>query len=162
MAWTSAAACCSAGGSATCMGDAGCSWPDWPCSAPAPPRRGSPPTPGPPARAAAGFAPSLETLVAARVVQGLGAAAAVPASLALIGSLFPPGRERTRALSLLAATTSAGVISGLLAGGVLTGVLGWRWVFLALAPLALGAAATARALVPEARAEPPVPAPDVP
>src|SRR3954471_20939839 len=112
--------------------------------------------------AAAGFAPSLETLVAARVVQGLGAAAAVPASLALIGSLFPPGRERTRALSLLAATTSAGVITGLLAGGVLTGLLGWRWVFLALPPLALAAAAAAPALVAEARAEPPVPAPDIP
>src|SRR4051812_30314254 len=60
-----------------------------------------------------GLAPSL----AALVVQGLGSAAAVPAALALIGSLLPPGPARTRALSLLAAMASVGVMSGLLLGG---------------------------------------------
>jgi MFS family permease len=68
------------------------------------------------------------------VVQGLGAAAALPAALAMIGSLFEPGRERTRALSLLAAMASVGVMTGLLLGGLVTELLGWRWVFLVMAP----------------------------
>src|SRR4051812_4606562 len=71
-----------------------------------------------------GLAPSLAALVAARVVQGLGSAA-VPAALALIGSLLRPGPARTRALSLLAAMASVGVMSGLLLGGVVTDTLGW-------------------------------------
>src|SRR3954469_19312105 len=53
--------------------------------------------------ALAGLAPGLRALIGARVLQGLGSAAAVPAGLALIGSLFPPGDARTRALSVLAA-----------------------------------------------------------
>jgi MFS family permease len=87
------------------------------------------------------------------VLQGLGAAAAVPAALALIGSLFPAGPERTRALSLLAAMASIGTMSGLLLGGAVTGLLGWRWVFLATAPLAAVAALVAPRLLPEAIAE---------
>jgi MFS family permease len=101
----------------------------------------------------AGVAPGLGWLIAARVLQGLGAAAAVPAALALIGSLFPAGPERTRALSLLAAMASIGTMSGLLLGGAVTGLLGWRWVFLATAPLAAAAALVAPRLLPEAIAE---------
>jgi MFS family permease len=100
----------------------------------------------------AGLAPSLGILIAARIAQGLGAAAAIPATLALISGLFPDGRERTRALSLLAATASVGITSGLLLGGLVTGVLGWRWVFLLMAPLAAAAALAAPAALPEARA----------
>jgi predicted MFS family arabinose efflux permease len=73
----------------------------------------------------------------------------------LIGSLFPPGPERTRALSLLAAMASVGTMSGLLLGGVVTDVLGWRWVFLGTAPVAACAAIAATRLLPEARAEEP-------
>src|SRR5918912_1312905 len=98
-------------------------------------------------------APVLAVLVAARAVQGLGSAVAVPAGLALIGSLFPPGPQRTRALSILAATASLGVMGGLLLGGTITGLLGWRWVFLVMAPLGLGNAAVARAVLPEVRAD---------
>jgi EmrB/QacA subfamily drug resistance transporter len=101
----------------------------------------------------AAAAPALGVLVAARAVQGLGSALAVPAGLALIGSLFPPGPQRTRALSILAATAALGVMGGLLLGGTITGLLGWRWVFLVMAPLALGNAAAARAVLPEARAD---------
>jgi MFS family permease len=100
---------------------------------------------------AAGVAPSLGPLVAARVLQGLGAAAAVPAALALIGSLFGPGPERTRALSLLAAMASVGTLSGLLLGGAVVELFGWRWVFLSTAPLAAGAAWAGSRLLPEAR-----------
>jgi EmrB/QacA subfamily drug resistance transporter len=100
----------------------------------------------------AGLAPVLGVLIAARVLQGLGAAVAVPAALALIGSLFSPGAARTRALSLLAAAASVGTLSGLLLGGAVTELLGWRWVFLAIAPLALAAAGAAPRLLPEAAA----------
>jgi MFS family permease len=102
---------------------------------------------------AAALAPALEALVAARAVQGLGAAASIPASLALIGAVIPPGKERTHALSLLAAMASVGVISGLVLGGVVTQLLGWRWVFAVLAVPALAAAVVAPRLVPETRAE---------
>jgi EmrB/QacA subfamily drug resistance transporter len=104
---------------------------------------------------AAGLASGLGVLVAARVVQGLAAAAAVPAGLALIGSLYPPGADRTRALSLLAAMASVGAISGLLLGGVVTDLAGWRWVFLVIAPVAGAAALGALRLLPEARADDP-------
>jgi len=101
----------------------------------------------------AGVAPGLGVLIAARALQGLGAAAAIPAALALIGSLFPAGTDRTRALSLLAAMASLGIMSGLLLGGAVTDLLGWRWVFLITVPLSLAAAVAAPRLLPEARAE---------
>jgi MFS family permease len=100
----------------------------------------------------AGLAPGLGVLVVARVLQGAGSAAAVPAALALIGSLFPEGPARTRALSILAAMASLGVTAGLLLGGAVTAALGWRWVFMLMAPLALGTAAAAHRVLPEARA----------
>jgi EmrB/QacA subfamily drug resistance transporter len=109
----------------------------------------------------AGSAPALAVLVAARALQGLGAAAAVPAALALIGSMYPPGPARTRALSLLAAMSALGIMSGLLLGGVITDLLGWRWVFLLMTAPAVLAAVTAPRVLPEARADGPVPQSDV-
>jgi EmrB/QacA subfamily drug resistance transporter len=100
----------------------------------------------------AGTAAGLGVLIAARALQGAGSAAAVPAALALIGSLFPAGPARARALSVLAAMASLGVTAGLLLGGALTAVLGWRWVFLLMAPLALATMAAAHRVLPEARA----------
>ncbi len=108
----------------------------------------------------AGLAPGLLVLAGARALQGLGAAAAVPAALALIGSLVPPGPARTRALSLLASMAAVGVMTGLLVGGVLTQLLGWRSVFLVLAPVAALAAAAAPRVLPEARADQPPARPD--
>jgi EmrB/QacA subfamily drug resistance transporter len=108
-----------------------------------------------------GSAPGLEVLVAARALQGAGSAAAVPAALALIGSLFAAGAARTRALSILAAMASLGVTVGLLLGGVVTALLGWRWVFLLMVPLALATLAGARAVLPEVRAEQRPERPDV-
>ena len=77
----------------------------------------------------------------------------MPATLALIGTMYPPGRARTRALGVLAAMTSAGVISGVLLGGLVTEVAGWRWVFLMVVPPALAAALAAPRVLPEGRAE---------
>jgi MFS family permease len=109
----------------------------------------------------AGLAPSLGVLVAARALQGAGSAAAVPAALALIASLFAPGRDRTRALALFAATASVGVTTGLLLGGAVTEWAGWRWIFLAMAPPAALVALAAPRLLPEARAEDAAGPPDV-
>src|SRR5919108_351366 len=91
-------------------------------------------------------------LVAARAVQGLGAAAAVPAALALIGSLVPEGRARTRALSVMGAMASVGIISGLVIGGLLIEALGWRWMLGVMAAPALAAAVAAPVVLPDARA----------
>jgi MFS family permease len=102
---------------------------------------------------AAALAPALGVLIAARAAQGAGSAAAIPAALALIGSLFPPGRGRTRGLSLLAGMASVGTIAGLLLGGTVTTLLGWRWVFWVTAPLALATAVAAPLVLPEAKAE---------
>jgi EmrB/QacA subfamily drug resistance transporter len=102
---------------------------------------------------AASLAPGLITLIGARVLQGFGAASAVPSTLALIGTLYPPGGERTRALSLLAAMASLGTMSGLVLGGAVTGLLGWRWLFAITALLAAAATPAARRLLPEARAQ---------
>src|SRR5919107_631491 len=101
----------------------------------------------------AGLAPSLGVLIAARALQGVGSAAAVPAALALIGSLFEAGPERTRALAIFAATASIGVTTGLVLGGAVTQWLGWRWGFLVMAPAAALAPPAAPRVLPEARAE---------
>jgi MFS family permease len=70
----------------------------------------------------------------------------------LIASMFEAGPARTRALSLLAAMASVGVMSGMLLGGVVTELLGWRWVFLVMAPLAAVTAVAAPRALPEVRA----------
>ncbi|HWL99599.1 MAG TPA: MFS transporter [Nocardioidaceae bacterium] len=101
----------------------------------------------------AGASPSLEVLVCARAIQGLGAAAAIPATLALIGTMFGPGTTRTRALSLLAAMASVGISTGMLLGGIVTELLGWRWVFLLVVPFPAAAAVLAPRVLPESRAE---------
>jgi EmrB/QacA subfamily drug resistance transporter len=101
----------------------------------------------------AGVSPGLEVLVCARAIQGLGAAAAIPATLALIGSMFDPGPARVRALSLLAAMASVGITTGMLLGGIVTELLGWRWVFLLVAPFPAAAAALAPRVLPDTRAE---------
>jgi EmrB/QacA subfamily drug resistance transporter len=97
---------------------------------------------------AAAVAQDAGTLVAARAVQGFGAALLAPATLALIGTGFPEGTERTRALAVWGAAGSGGLAAGALLGGVLTQAFGWRSVFIVLVPLALGAAACAPRTLP--------------
>jgi EmrB/QacA subfamily drug resistance transporter len=100
---------------------------------------------------AGGFAGSPEVLVAARGIQGLGAALLAPATLTLINTSFSEGAERNRALSVWGAFGSGGLAAGALLGGVLTNAWGWQWVLFLLVPLALGAALAARpVLAPDA------------
>ncbi|MFJ4862145.1 MFS transporter [Streptomyces sp. NPDC088748] len=82
---------------------------------------------------AAGLATSSPVLIAARAVQGLGAAAIAPAALALVMDLFPQGPGRGRALGVWGAVSGAGGAAGVLLGGVLTEAWGWQWIFHAVA-----------------------------
>jgi DHA2 family methylenomycin A resistance protein-like MFS transporter len=85
--------------------------------------------------AACAAAPSLGVLIAARAVQGLGASALLPCSLALLVHQFPDPRSRARALGVWGAMGSAGVALGPLCGGVLVALAGWRSIFLVNVPV---------------------------
>ncbi|MFF1305055.1 MFS transporter [Streptomyces sp. NPDC058307] len=74
-------------------------------------------------------------LLAARVLQGVGGAIASPTSLALITTTFPEGPERNRAFGVFAAVSAGGGAVGLLAGGMLTEWLDWRWVLFVNVPI---------------------------
>jgi len=82
-----------------------------------------------------GIAPSQGALIAARFVQGVGAAAQASVILAIIITEFPTPSERTRAMSAYVFVSVAGGSLGLLAGGVLTQALSWHWVFFVNLPI---------------------------
>jgi EmrB/QacA subfamily drug resistance transporter len=86
-----------------------------------------------------GFATSAGWLLATRVLQGVGAAAAGPSTIALIATTFTDPKERVRALALLSGVASAGFAIGLIVGGLLTELASWRWVLFINVPF--GAAA---------------------
>ena len=93
-----------------------------------------------------GFAQNEAMLLSARAFQGLGAAMASPAALALITTTFPAGKERNRAFAVYAAMAGVGAAVGLILGGWLTGLdpilglEGWRYTFLIVVPIGLAAA----------------------
>ena len=96
---------------------------------------------------AGGLAQDPVLLIAARVVQGAGAAIVAPAALSLITTGFPEGAERTRAIGLYGAISSVGFVSGQVLGGVLVQFTSWRAVFLVNVPVGLAAAALAPAIL---------------
>ncbi|MFG3708366.1 MFS transporter [Micromonospora sp. NPDC047670] len=98
-----------------------------------------------------GLAPNPETLIIARVVQGLATAAATPAGLALLTTSFPEGPLRQKALGLNGALMSAGFTAGAVLGGVLTDLLSWRWAFFINVPVALAVLLVAPAVIAESR-----------
>lgn len=83
-----------------------------------------------------GISPSLGLLVAGRLVQGLGAALLLPASLMLISHSYPAPAERTRAVAAWAAVGGAATAAGPVLGGVLVDTVGWRAIFLVNLPVA--------------------------
>jgi EmrB/QacA subfamily drug resistance transporter len=89
---------------------------------------------------AGGLAQEPEMLLAARAVQGLGGALVFPTTLALVNVTFPEGQARNRALGVWGGAGAAGLVIGVLLGGVLTRAFGWPAVFLINAPLAATAA----------------------
>ena len=76
-----------------------------------------------------GLAPSEIVLILARVVQGLGAAMASATGLSILAATFPEGKQRNRALSVFSAATGSGFAAGMILRGVITAILGWRWLF---------------------------------
>jgi EmrB/QacA subfamily drug resistance transporter len=91
------------------------------------------------ASAACIFAPTVEWLIAARVLQGIAAALVTPASLALIGAIYPK-EERNGAIGIWAAASALTTAGGPVLGGWLTQEFGWQYVFAINVPLALIAA----------------------
>jgi len=89
---------------------------------------------------AGGLAVDPVSLVAARVVQGAGAALVAPAALSLITTSFPAGPRRTRAIGLYGSMASVGFVSGQVLGGVLVEWTSWRSVLLVNVPVGLAAA----------------------
>jgi EmrB/QacA subfamily drug resistance transporter len=107
------------------------------------------------ASAACGFAPSAGVLVAARVVQGAAAAAAMPQILGIINASYT-GTARAKAYTAYGMTIGFGAVFGQLIGGVLIRLdvagTGWRSIFLINVPIGLAAVLLAPRLVPESRA----------
>jgi EmrB/QacA subfamily drug resistance transporter len=101
---------------------------------------------------AGGLAQDPALLIAARILQGAGAAVVAPAALSLITTGFPEGPERTRAIGLYGAIASVGFVSGQVLGGVLVQFTSWRAVFLVNVPVGLLAAAVAPAILGAAKA----------
>jgi len=97
---------------------------------------------------AGGFAVDGTALIASRAIQGIGAAFAAPATLSLLTTMFPEGRERTRALGVYTAVSVGGVSFGLVAGGILTELASWRWVMLVNVPIGILVATLAWLAVP--------------
>ncbi|HET6738202.1 MAG TPA: MFS transporter [Kribbella sp.] len=109
---------------------------------------------------AGGFAQSPGQLIAARAVQGVGAATLAPAALALLTATFPSGRERVRAFGIWSATNAAGGAIGVLIGGLLTQYVSWRAVMFVNAPM-VAIAVLMVARIHDSRAAQPGSRPDV-
>jgi EmrB/QacA subfamily drug resistance transporter len=102
---------------------------------------------------AGGFATDSGQLIAARAVQGLGAAILSPAALSIVATTFKDGAERNKALGIWGAVAGSGGAAGVLLGGVLTDGLGWEWVLWVNVPIGIAAAAITPTLVAETRDE---------
>jgi EmrB/QacA subfamily drug resistance transporter len=98
-----------------------------------------------------GLAPDQGSLVGARGLQGFAGAVVSPAALAILLATFPEGHGRTRALGAWGAVMGIAGASGVLLGGVITDLLGWRWVFLVNVPIGLAVLALAARTIPRDR-----------
>jgi EmrB/QacA subfamily drug resistance transporter len=101
-----------------------------------------------------GLATSPAWLLAARALQGVGAAVAAPTALSLITTNFAEGRERNRAFGVFSAVAVSGGAIGLLAGGMLTSWLSWRWVLFVNVPIGILLAVLAPLFIAESERQP--------
>ena len=101
-----------------------------------------------------GLAQTPGQLVAARALQGAGAAMAAPSVLALLTTSAPDEAARNRALALFGAVSSAGASIGLLLGGVVTDLGSWRWTLFINVPIGLAVLVSARRFVTETERRP--------
>jgi EmrB/QacA subfamily drug resistance transporter len=100
-----------------------------------------------------GLAWSESVLIVSRAVQGLGAAVITPSALSIVMTTFEEGAERNKALGIWGALGGGGAAVGVLAGGVLTTYLSWRWIFFVNVPVGALAFAVTPRVVRESRAE---------
>jgi MFS family permease len=101
-----------------------------------------------------GLAWSPTALLAARAVQGVGAAIMTPTALSIVSTTFEEGAERNKALGIWSLTGAIGATAAWLIGGALVDGPGWEWIFFINIPLGLAALALSPALLSESRAAP--------
>jgi EmrB/QacA subfamily drug resistance transporter len=100
------------------------------------------------ASAACALAPSAGLLIAARTVQGAGAAAVLPLALALVSAAFPPP-QRARAIGIFASVSGLAVLAGPVIGGAVAQGLSWEWIFWLNVPIGVVLAPLVLARIPE-------------
>src|SRR5512144_3165026 len=100
-----------------------------------------------------GLATSEATLIAARAIQGVGAAIISPAALSILTTTFDEGAERNKALGIWGAVAGTGGAAGVLLGGILTDQLNWSWIFYINVPVGIAAIALAPRILRESRVE---------
>jgi EmrB/QacA subfamily drug resistance transporter len=101
------------------------------------------------------LAPTVELLVAARVLQGIGASMLNPVAMSIITNTFTDRRERAQAVGVWGAVFGASMALGPIVGGALVSTVGWQWIFLINIPLGLTAIALLQRFVPESKAPKP-------
>jgi EmrB/QacA subfamily drug resistance transporter len=102
-----------------------------------------------------GFATNQATLIAARSLQGVGAAVLSPATLTILTVTFRDQRARAKAFGVWSAVAAGGGAAGALFGGILTQYLSWRWILFVNVPIGIALFAVARVRLHESRAEGP-------
>jgi EmrB/QacA subfamily drug resistance transporter len=102
-----------------------------------------------------GLAGSIAILIAARAVQGVGAAIISPAALSIVSTTFEEGADRNKALGIWGALGGSGAAAGVLFGGLITKYLGWEWIFFVNVPVGALVFALTPVFVPESRADMP-------
>jgi EmrB/QacA subfamily drug resistance transporter len=98
------------------------------------------------------LAPSLELLVAFRVMQAIGGAMLTPVAMSIVRNVFEDPRERAQAIGVFAAMFGISMALGPVLGGFLVSAISWRAVFVVTVPFGLAAIALAALFVPESRA----------
>ena len=98
---------------------------------------------------AGGLAVSGWELLAARAIQGMGAALAAPCALSLLTTAFPEGAQRVRAIALYTTVSAAGGATGLVLGGLLTQLVSWRWVMFVNVPIGIAVFLVGRVVLVE-------------
>jgi EmrB/QacA subfamily drug resistance transporter len=100
---------------------------------------------------ACGLSGSQPVLIAARFVQGIGGALSSAVILAMIVTMFPERGDQAKAFGIFSFVASAGASVGLVAGGIITQVVSWHWIFFVNVPLGIATVALAHRLLPSSR-----------
>src|SRR6266849_1729431 len=96
-----------------------------------------------------GLAPNLLSLIISRAVQGFAAAVSSVTALSILVATFPEGRARDRAIGVFVSVLSAGFAAGSIAGGLITGLIGWRYVMFVNVPIGIGAGVLSWKFLPD-------------